>query len=162
MDRLKTFSDNSYVYYDKGRFDDYCVYLKHENMSAKAPRDYEYFQYFIDLSLKYASEKIYNDFCEIYNRTMDVVDEEVLDLITQISLSYNQDDDSLWVDKWFTVIYLGMVAEERKANAILKKKIKRLGFHQIMNENFSAYDAANFSRGKKAYILLQECKKRGF
>ena len=104
---------------------------------------------------------IFNDFCKIYDKTINIVDESIFDLITQISLSY-ADEDSLWVDKWFTVIYLGMVAEERKANAILKKRIKRLGFHQIINENYTAYEAANFSRGKKANILIEECKKRGF
>lgn len=161
MNILKTFSDNSFVYYDRGKFDDYCVYLKHENTIAKAPRDYEYFQYFIDLSFKYGNEKIYNDFCEIYKRTINVVEKTILDLVTQISLSYNK-EDRLWVDKWFTIMYLGMVAEERKANAILKKRIKRLGFHQIINENYTAYEAANFSRGKKANILIEECRKRGF
>ena len=161
MNILKTFSDNSFVYYDRGRFDDYCVYLEQENVPVKAPRDYEYFQYFIDLSFKYGNEKIYSGFCKIYNKTTNIVDKGVLDLITQISLSYNN-EDTLWVDKWFTVIYLGMVAEERKANAILKKRIKRLGFHQIINENYTAYEAANFSKGKKANVLIQECKKRGF
>ncbi len=161
MNIIKKFLDNSFVYYGRGKFDDYCVFLKHENTIEKAPRDYEYFQYFIDLSHKYGSEKIYDDFCEIYEKTIDVVEETVLDLITQISLSYDK-EDVLWVDKWFTVIYLGMVAEEKKENAVLKKKIKRLGFHQIMKENFSAYDAANYSRGKKAYMLLIECQKRGF
>ncbi|WP_086232514.1 DUF7004 family protein [Campylobacter devanensis] len=160
MNILKRFIDNSIVYYDRGKFDDYCVYLKEKDLSAKAPRDIEYFQYFIDLAKIYGDSKIYNDFCLIYDKTTDVVNNAILNLITEISVSYGE--NSLWVDKWFTVIYLGMVAEERKANAILKKKIKRLGFHQIMMENLSAYEAANFSRGKRAVILLQECQKRGF
>ena len=160
MKILKTFSDETIVYYSRGKFDDYCVYLKESGFPAKAPRDIEYFQYFLNIAETYGTKKIYDDFCKIYDRTTDVVEEEVLHYITDIANSY--DKNSLWVNKWFTVIYLGMVAEERKANAILKKKIKRLGFHQIMLDGFSAYEAANFSRGKKAAILIQECQKRGF
>ena len=161
MNILKTFVDGSYVFYDKGKFDEYCVYIKENNRVAKAPKDVEYFQYFIDISKKYRTEKIYSDFCEIYERTTENIDTNALSLITEISKSYNI-EDILQVDKWFTVIYLGMIAEEKKANAILKKRIKRLGFHQIMLEGFSAQDAANYSKGKKASMLLQECNQRGF
>lgn len=161
MNILKTFSDKSYVYYDKGRFDEHCVYLKGPNVYPQAPRDIDYFQYFIGISAKYGAEKIYSDFCCIYDRTTSQVDNAVLNLITGISASYSV-ADRLQVDKWFTVLYLGMVAEERKANAVLKKKIKRLGFHQIMREGFTAADAANYSKGKGAALLLSECRERGF
>lgn len=161
MNILKTFEDESCVFYDKGNFDEYCVYIKEKYSPAKAPKDIEYFQYFIDIAKKYGSTKIYSDFCKIYVRTTRDVDENVLSLITEISQSYEA-EDMLQVDKWFTVIYLGMIAEERKAKAILKKKIKRLGFHQIMLEGFTAQDAANYSRGQRAAALLQECQKRGF
>lgn len=161
MNILKSFEDESCVFYDEGKFDEYCVYLKEKSTPAKAPKDVDYFQYFIDLSAVYGAAKIYADFCKIYDRTKAVVEESTLSFITAISRSYKS-EDALWVDKWFTVIYLGMVAEENKANAVLKKKIKRLGFHQIMLENYTAHDAANFSKGKKANLLLEECRKRGF
>lgn len=161
MNILKSFKDESCVFYDRGKFDEYCVYLKEKDSNARAPRDVEYFQYFINISTKYGTKKVYSDFCKIYDKTTDDVNEDILTFITSISNSYKI-EDILQVDKWFTIIYLGMVAEEKKANAILKKKIKRLGFHQIMLEGFTAYEAANFSRGKRAIILLQECQKRGF
>jgi hypothetical protein len=53
------------------------------------------------------------------------------------------------IDIWFTVIYAGMVAEENKKNAKLKKRIKRLGMFQVLIEKKSAEYAANFSKGKK-------------
>lgn len=161
MNILKTFDDESCVYYAKGKFDEYCVYIKEKYSAAKAPKDIDYFQYFIDISKKYGCEKIYSDFCKIYDKTTGNIDETILSFITEISKLYEV-EDMLQVDKWFTVIYLGMVAEEKKANAVLKKKIKRLGFHQIMLEGFTAQDAANYSRGQKAATLLQECQKRGF
>lgn len=161
MNIIKTFNDESCVYYDSGKFDDHCVYLKEKFSVAKAPKDIEYFQYFIDISVKYGMRKIYSDFCKIYDKTTEKIDRKVLSLITGISKLYKA-EDILQVDKWFTVLYLGMVAEENKANSVLKKKIKRLGFHQIMLEGFTAGEAADYSRGKKAVILLQECDKRGF
>ena len=97
MNILKRFIDNSIVYYDRGKFDDYCVYLKEKDSSAKAPRDIKYFQYFIDLAKIYGDSKIYNDFCLIYDKTTDVVNNAILNLITEISVSYGE--NSLWVDK---------------------------------------------------------------
>ena len=60
------------------------------------------------------------------------------------------------------MIYLGMVAEENKAGAVLKKRIKRLGMYQILFDNMSAYEAANFSRGKKVAELDPLCSSKGF
>ena len=54
-----------------------------------------------------------------------------------------------------------MIAEENKKNAILGKKIKGLAMYQIMIENFSAKEAANYSKGKKAFELLKECNAIG-
>ena len=161
MNIIKRFNDSSYVYFDKGNFDNFCVYLKEYNQSPKAPKDKDYFNFFINLSKTYDANKIYSDFCEIYDKTDGEVKEEVLRLISEISESY-LGDDVLAVDKWFTVLYMGMIAEENKAHTVLKKKIKRLGFHQIMFEGFTADAAANFSRDKNARLLMQECNKRGF
>lgn len=161
MNKVKTFKDGSFVYYDRGNFDDYCVNLKRNNQSVFAPRDYVYFQFFIDKAKVYGADKIYNDFCLIYNLTSDSVSNTILEKITTLSQSYNT-EDQLDFDIWFTVIYMGMVAEEKKERAILKKKIKRLGFHQIMFDGFTANQAANFSRGKNFRDLLAECQKRGF
>ena len=65
-------------------------------------------------------------------------------------------------DTWFTIIYAGMIAEENKANTILKKRIKRLGMHQLLLENYKAEDAANFSRNKKWKELDAIMKQKGF
>jgi hypothetical protein len=39
------------------------------------------------------------------------------------------------VEIWLTIIYAGMVAEENKENAVLKKRIKHLGMHQLLIKN---------------------------
>jgi len=76
----------------------------------------------------------------------------------------SQDYTDVWVemDTWFTVIYAGMIAEENKANAILKKRIKRLGMHQLLLENFKSEEAANFSKNKKWQELDIIMKQKGF
>jgi hypothetical protein len=55
-----------------------------------------------------------------------------------------------------------MIAEENKENAILGKRIKRLGMHQVLIENMKPEEAAVFSKGKKWKELHRLMKKRGF
>ena len=70
--------------------------------------------------------------------------------------------DAFEVKKWFTVIYAGMIAEENKAKAILKKRIKRLGMYQTLVEQMPAAEAAIFSKGKKWRELDNICRQLGF
>lgn len=55
-----------------------------------------------------------------------------------------------------------MIAEERRKNAVLKKRIKRLGMYQILFERMSAVEAAKFSINKRATELSLLCDDRGF
>jgi hypothetical protein len=63
---------------------------------------------------------------------------------------------------WFNVLYAGMVAEENKEHALLKKRIKRLGMHQVLLENMEPEKAALFSKGKKWTELDKLMKEKGF
>ncbi len=83
-----------------------------------------------------------------------------MNFITEVTSDYG--NDSLEMDILFTIIYAGMVAEENKANMVLKKRIKRLGMHQSLIENTPADYAANFSKGKKWRELDTLCRQRGF
>lgn len=157
---LKKFSDESFIYYDKGNFDEYCVYLE-QNSKRKAPRDIEYFTALKELSSKYGGERIYNDFIKIYNRTGNLIDNAILiTLIDEIANAYTE--DSLEINKIFSIIYLGMIAEERKKFTKLGKRIKRLGMHYLLIENNSAYISANFMRGKNWREIDFLCKERSF
>ena len=55
-------------YYDRGKFDDWCIYFVVNNKKI-APRDEEYFTDLQNLSQIYTSQQIYNDFIAIYNKT---------------------------------------------------------------------------------------------
>lgn len=111
-----------------------------------APRDTEYFTFFKDLGIKYNSQRVYDDFVKIFNLTTDEVEKTVLDQITIIAKTYG--NDSADVDVWYTVVYAGMVAEQNKAFTKLGKRIKRLGMHQSLLQNYNAGAAASFSKGK--------------
>jgi hypothetical protein len=45
------------------------------------------------------------------------------------------------MELWFTVLYAGMISEENKTNAILKKRVKRLGIHQVLIQNSTPSEA---------------------
>lgn len=161
MKEIKRFSDGTLLEQGAGKFDDYCVYITRPGKIRYAPKDKEYFSFFAEKSIRYTPEKIYFDYVKIYNKTTAQIDYEVLKDIDRICADY-QEDDALEFDIWYSVIYLGMVAEELKAKAVLKKRIKRLGMYQVLFENMSAGEASSFSFGKKVAELDPMCRDRGF
>jgi len=156
---IKTFSDTTFLEFDKGRFDDWCVYFT-VGKNRTAPTDIDYFTELKKLAKTYGTQRIYDDFVKIYDVTMAWINLKVLNDIAKISSTY--DTDSLKVEKLFAILYAGMIAEENKDKAILKKKIKRLGMYQLLIDDFTPYQAANFSKGKKWRELMSECQNRGF
>jgi len=162
MDRLiKNLQNNRKVVFDSGKFDDWCVYVVESDGSKQAPFDETYFSDLYNISLKYSENKVYSDFVSIYEQTAKSIDTSVLGLIDEIVATYNE-EDKIIIEQWFTVIYAGMIAEENKERAILKKRIKRLGMHQVLILNISAKDAAKYSYGKKWRELDTIMKPLGF
>lgn len=144
---IKTITDGTIVEFDKGKFDDWCVYITRSFVGRYAPSDIEYFSILKKLSLLHGRQKIYSDFLEIYNKTTNSIDEIILTEISAIAVSYLT--DKTIIDAWFTVIYASMIAEENKKFTKLGKRIKRLGMYQLLLENQTAENAASFSKGKK-------------
>lgn len=157
---ITTFADGSYLQYDKGKFDNWCVYLSRPNENIYAPKDYQYFKRLHKYSLIYGAEKLYNDFVCIYNITTKEYTNEVFDKIKNIAKSYGNDEINVAID--FSIIYMGMVAEENKAYTKLGKRIKRLGVHQVLIEQMPYNEAANFSKGKKWKEIDEICINKGF
>ena len=56
---VTTFSDGSKLEYDKGAFDDWCVYLTRPSISKYAPKDFQYFQRLVDYGTKYGFDNLY-------------------------------------------------------------------------------------------------------
>lgn len=162
MSRLiKNLKNNRKVIFDRGNFDEWCVYVVEKNGIRHAPFDKTYFSDLQRLSGKYPKEKIYNDFVQIYENTSQTIDSNVCQLIDKLVESYD-DTDKILIEQWFAVLYAGMIAEENKQGAILKKRIKRLGMYQILVLNEEPEYAANFSKGKKWRDLDILMKKFGF
>ncbi|MDY0131203.1 MAG: hypothetical protein RBR53_00895 [Desulforegulaceae bacterium] len=132
MKRLvKKLFNSRQVVFDKGRFDNWCVYVEEASGFKKAPFDSMYFSDLQKLSKFYPDKKVYNDFVRIYNDTSEKIDKNVLNLIDEIVSTYDKKHQII-VEQWFTVIYAGMIAEENKKRAILKKRVKRLGIYQVL------------------------------
>ena len=151
---------NSIIEFDNSSFDQWCVYLTRPGSQRYAPKDIEYFSRLQQLGIIYGPAKIFNDFIRFYSSTGKNLDEKIVSFISVISENYG--DDAEEIDIWFTIIYAGMIAEENKNNAILKKRVKRLGMQQVLLEGRSAEYAANFSKGKKWQELDEIMKKKGF
>lgn len=147
------------IVFDKGKFDNWCVYII-ECGKRYAPKDKEYFSELKKLALKYSALTIYTDFLKIYKSTSATIENSVLAIITEISNQY-QIEDQATIKKWFTVIYAGMVAEENKKSAVLKKRIKHLGIYQLLMLDHPPEEAANFSKGKKWQEIDKYMKEYG-
>jgi len=162
MSRLiKNLSNNRKVIFDAGKFDEWCVYVVEVNGNRKAPFDVDYFTDLKNIATHYAGNKVYNDFVSVYNMTTMSIDTKVTTLIDSIVTTY-QEEHRVIVEQWLTVLYAGMIAEENKKFAILKKRVKRLGMHQVLIDNVSPSISANFSRGKKWRELDVIMKQKGF
>lgn len=148
------------IAFGRGRFDSWCVFIKRPDKQWHAPRDRQVFGFFAKQAVVFGNERIYRDFVRIFERTGSELDAVLLHEIDVISNGYGEKGPDF--NLWFTVIYAGMVAEEKKKNAVLKKRIKRLGMHQLLMEGFSPEKAARFSRGKKDWMLDLICRRRGF
>lgn len=159
---VKNLLNGRRVIFDTGKFDDWCVFIvESDNNTKRAPFDVDYFSDLALLSKHYPGNKIYNDFVSIYEMTKRAIDPTVLQLIDNIVPTY-QPRHHVLMELWFTVLYAGMISEENKTNAILKKRVKRLGIHQVLIQNSTPSEAAKFSYGKPWRELDKIMQSLGF
>lgn len=125
-----------------------------------APRDRQYFLALEKWAGSLGADKVYGDFVRIYEPTGADLNPRILSDIEEVAATYGKAADD--AELWFTVLYAGMVAEENKKNSQLKKRIKRLGVHQLLLEGLSPAKAATLSRDKKWWMLDLLCERRGF
>lgn len=150
--------DGTQLVFSQGKFDCWCIYHI-RNGFAHALRDEEVFS----LMQKYTGSiqrfRLYKDFLIVFNLVTNNIKCGVVNNITNIAMHYETPHEVQFI---LMFLYAGMVAEENKDKAILKKYIKRLGVHQVLVEPMSPYMAANYSRRKKCQELRLECEARGF
>jgi len=158
---VKTFADGSYLEYAQGSFDGWCVYMVDPKAHfRRPPRDTHYFDFLKLQAETFGKTKIYSDFVMLYEKTGREIDDGVLAFIDELARSYG--DMNLRFSQIFTILYMGMVAEERKAGTRLGKRIKRLGVHKLLIEDQSVSDSANFMRGMRWRDIDLLCRQRGF
>jgi hypothetical protein len=160
MRLIRTFPDGSVLEFDRGKFDDWCLYLTRPTIPRYPPLDVEYFAQLKSLAARHSTRAVYEDFVTIFNRTNEHISPHVLEMIFHMSHTYGP--DALEIDILLTILYGGMVAEMNKRSTKLKKRVKRLGIHQLLLEDYSPEDAGSFSRGKGWEIIDMECCIRGF
>lgn len=158
--KLKTFIDGSYLEYDKGKFDDWCVYLVQPDGFRRPPKDVDYFSDLKDLSAQYGAQQVYQDYIYVYDITENQVDTNVFADISRLAAKYG--NDALKVDTIFSILYMAMIAEEQRRNTRLGKRIKRLGIHALLIEKRSVNESANFMRGMNWHVIDKLCRERGF
>ena len=158
--KINSFSNGGLIEFDNGCFDRWCVFIQPPYSKRFAPKDVEYFSRLKHIGEKAGLQKVYDDFVVIYNRTNKNIDSKVFELILALSKFYDEDANEM--EQWFNVLYAGMIAEENKDGAILKKRIKRLGVHQVLIDGISPQEAAVFSKGKKWRELDEIMKTKGF
>lgn len=157
---IKAFSDGSFLEYDRGGFDDWCVYLTNASGSRRPPRDTDYFTQLKELAERFGTEKVYSDYVKVYDLTGKQVDKDSLEKISILSKEYGA--SATQVDTIFSILYMAMISEERKARTRLGKRIKRLGIHKLLIENIPVREAANFMRGMGWRDIARLCEERGF
>ena len=157
---IKSFSNGSRLEFDQGGFDAWCVYFVRPDGSRTAPKDIDYFRQLQQLGDHWGRERLYADFVRIYDLTTAILDTRVLDLISVLSAAYGR--DALRLEILLTTVYAGMLAEENKRHAVLKKRVKRLGMHQVLMEDITPEVAATFSRKRRAADIGRDCLTRGF
>ena len=145
------------IYFGRGKFDDWCVFYNDTDDKKFIPLDKHYFQWILDLSKKYGVEQVYNDFLKVYEAADEIFDEdECLSLCTEVDKNYEEATTHWWV-----IYYMTMVAECKKENAILKKRIKHLGVYNILFDGYDVDYVTKYMRGKGWRYLDKLMKERG-
>ena len=159
MDKINLF-DGSYLCYDVGKFDNWCVYEIDKNGIRKAPKDIEYFTDLYEYAKIFDNDEIYEDFVEVYNMTTNYLEDNVVEKIKKISMKYGKFHDKIF--RVLAILYMAMISEEHKRNTKLGKRIKRLGVYFLLIKEKTPKYCANFMKGKKYTEIEKLCIEGGF
>ncbi len=160
FDKKIKLSHGSYLCYDEGGFDSWCVYEVYSNGDRKAPRDIDVFLVLNDLANKFGRDDIYAQFIKIYEVTTRKFDVSVVELIREIALKYQEYCDELF--RVLAILYMTMIAEENKKNTKLGKRIKRLGVYYLLVFGKSPDYCVSFMEGYSWKRIDELCLEGGF
>lgn len=160
VQKLYTAKDGSTLEFDRGSFDDWCVWETHPDGRRFAPRDVDYFGTLLMFAEKFGANQVYSDFVAIYDVAESHVTDRSQETVKICAIKY-QPLDGL-VEKTFMVLLMSMVAENQKRNTRLGKRIKRLGVQDLLFGSRNVTHAANFMKGMRWQQIDALCRKLGF
>lgn len=129
--------------FGQGKFDKWCVHTTRPNGTKWYAKDYEYLYWIQKLGKDYGKDNVYTDFLRVYDVSVfDYDDSIAYNVIQEVDKHYHKP-----TEQWWSLFYKTMVAEERKENTILGKRIKRLGVYNVLFDNYSAKYTARYMRG---------------
>ena len=155
------FSNKQRIEFRQGKFDSWCVFIVDKNGSEKIPLDKELFEELKKFSSICGNLRIYSEILQVFTISGKDIEREVIKKIVEISNRHDAKNvESIKI--LYTKYYYAFVAEENRARTVLGKRVKMLGIYQVLLENFSPEDAANFSKGMSGKTIADLCSVRGF
>lgn len=143
--KLKQWPDGFEMVYQTGKFDDWQVSFWKDGKKSN-PTDVMMLEYLFN----YDPEEVWSAICTIgyqcYNEFKDIVIPEI--------------NGTPQENRFFSYLAAAMVAEEKKENALLGKKVKLIGIYQVLFERMTVNEAANWSKGKQWFFLEDYWKKK--
>lgn len=112
--RIKTiFEDGTSLAFANGAFDNYCIYYIMPDGTAIPPHDREYFKDILYLGNKYGRDYIYNLFIGIFRVAKK--GEGSPKCYERCKTKFKDfNEDYLLLAKTFSILYMGMIAEENR------------------------------------------------
>jgi hypothetical protein len=157
---IYTATDGTHLEFDMGNFDEWCVWERRSDGSKFAPRDVDYFRKLLNYGETFGHTKVYSDFVAVYDVAGREVTNEAQKVVKARAYEYQTLKED--AEKTFMILLMSMIAENRKRNTRLGKRIKRLGVHDLLLVSRNVMHAANFMRGMKWHEIDCLCREYGF
>ena len=138
----KTFSDGTAVGWDRGKIDDWCVYIINVDGTQYSPLDIDYFTELLYYGEQFGRKRVYDDFVKLYDAVVSKKPEEChIEVIDKVVSTYPE-DVQLPINKLFTILWMAMISEwnymiNGRTPTKLQHRIKRLGVHTMLIEGKS-------------------------
>lgn len=167
---FQTMPDNQVLFFGKGRIDDWCTWLgkpvwngntmTYDTVCA-AVTDVYYYGMCKYLANQYGRDRIYSVIYYLGGQTEKSLNQQVLNYIQNIALSYGPETDDIETAyAALMMIYYGMVGEENFVSksgkpTVAGKVIKLLGLYDYLIGNQSIDSACHCNDGVPAQDILQ-------
>lgn len=172
--------NNRVLFFGKGRFDDYCLYIASSVWNDQLQRfqtlcsvvkDEYYYTLVKRLFDRYGRQMVYEDILiGLYNRTSQIVDKSVIEALQRrADVICDEEDRVIFLESMY-LIYYGMVAEENHLQngqaPVCGKVLKLFALYQFLIQQMPLGTSQNPGAcqcfiGKNPNQILQEAARVG-